>query len=286
MQFVQLQTPPAVGRPRAGVPSPGRRRPPAKGFLRALSGRHLLWLSLLCLIIAWEVIGRNTIKALFPTFVDVLVAWKAVLVSAKFWLALLGSIQALAGGFSLAVITGIGLGLLAGRFKAVYAFIDIYLICLLAMPMGGILPVVSAFLGFGLSARIAVVFFFCFVYICNNTIAGVRNTSPQLEEMAKSFGAKPLVLFLKVILPEALPYILTGLKVGMARAVLGMLVSEMILSVTGLGAMIKNAAELYDTDIMFALIFSVVGFSYLLIESIKALETRLVRWKRSVMMDD
>lgn len=273
------------GKPGAWEPGRRPRSRKARSSL-ILTPRQIFWVSLLAIFVTWEIAGHQTIEAILPTFSKVVLAFAQLMISGEFWGAFLNSTRSLVVGYSAAAVIGTVTGWLIGRYKAAEHVTDLYITFLLATPMSGIIPVISAFFGFGITSRIIVVFFFCFVYIVVNTAAGIKSSSASLEEMAVSFGIKPRDLFLKVLVPESLPYILTGLRIGIARAVLGMLTSEMILAVTGLGEMITQAADYYKTDEMFALVISVVLFSYALVEGIRALERKVGKWKVSVVVDE
>jgi NitT/TauT family transport system permease protein len=141
------------------------------------------------------------------------------------------------------------------------------------------IPFLVIAFGLGFHSRVWLVFLFVFVIIAINTTAGVRNVDPTLTEMAKSFGAKESELFLKIILPAALPMIMAGIRLGMGRAVLGMVTSEMILAVVGVGAMVMTFSASFNSAALFATILTIVLLAVALLALIQTLDRRLSPWR-------
>jgi NitT/TauT family transport system permease protein len=162
---------------------------------------------------------------------------------------------------------GVPLGLLMGRYRKLESFLDIYMTALLAVPMISFIPVLVIAFGLGLHSRVWIVFLFAFVIIAVNTTAGVRNVDPTLTEMARAFGARESELFLKVILPAALPMIMAGIRLGMGRAILGMVTSEMILSAVGFGVMLMTFGASFNTPALFATLLTIVLLAVALLRS-------------------
>ena len=236
-------------------------------------------LSLITLGAAWEIAGRTGNARLLPPISKVLSAWFDLLVSGQLFQALGVSLQALTIGFALSVLFGVPLGLLMGRYRRLEAFLDIYMTALLTVPMISFIPFLVIAFGLGLHSRVWIVFLFAFVIIAINTTAGVRNVDPTLTEMAKSFGAKESELFLKIILPAALPMIMAGIRLGMGRAVLGMVTSEMILAVVGFGAMLMTFSASFNSAALFATILTIVLLAVALLALIQNLDRRLTPWR-------
>jgi NitT/TauT family transport system permease protein len=236
-------------------------------------------LSLVTLALIWETAGRTGNARLLPPFSKVVTAWIELLVSGQLFQALAISLQALAIGFVLSVIFGVPLGLLMGRHRRLEAFLDIYMTALLTVPMISFIPFLVIAFGLGLHSRVWIVFLFAFVIIAINTTAGVRNVDATLTEMAKSFGARESELFLKVILPAALPMIMAGIRLGMGRAVLGMVTSELILAVVGFGAMLMTFSASFDSAALFATILTIVLLAVALLALIQHLDRRLTPWR-------
>lgn len=236
-------------------------------------------LSLVTLATAWEIAGRTGNARLLPPISKVMSAWFDLLVTGQLVQALGVSLQALAIGFILSVIFGVPLGLLMGRYRRLESFLDIYMTALLTVPMISFIPFLVIAFGLGLHSRVWIVFLFAFVIIAINTTAGVRNVDPTLTEMAKSFGAKESELFIKIILPAALPMIMAGIRLGMGRAVLGMVTSELILAVVGFGAMLMTFSASFNSSALFATILTIVLLAVALLALIQYLDRRLIPWR-------
>ena len=166
-----------------------------------------------------------------------------------------------------------------GRYRRLESFLDVYMTALLAVPMISFIPFLVIAFGLGLHSRVWIVFLFAFVIIAINTTAGVRNVDPTLTEMARSFGARESELFLKIILPAAMPMIMAGIRLGMGRAVLGMVTGEMILSVVGFGAMLMTFSASFNSSALFATILTIVLLAVALLALIQYLDRRLMPWR-------
>lgn len=239
----------------------------------------LRFLSLLTLAALWEIAGRFGNARLLPPLSKVMTAWFNLIISGEIFSALAVSLQALVLGFLLSLIVGVPLGLIMGRYRRVNRFLDIYMTALLTVPMISFIPFLVIAFGLGLHSRVWIVFLFAFVIIAINTAAGVRNVDPTLTEMAESFGAREHELFLKIILPAALPMIMAGVRLGMGRAVLGMVTSEMILAVVGFGAMLMTFGASFNSPALFATILTIVLLAVALLAVIQYLDRRLTPWR-------
>jgi NitT/TauT family transport system permease protein len=238
-------------------------------------------LSVLTLALLWEIAGRTGNARLLPPFSKVAAAWLDLVLSGQLFQALAVSLQALAIGFALSVFFGVPLGLLMGRYRRLDAFFEIYMTALLTVPMIAFIPFLVIAFGLGLQSRVWIVFLFAFVIIAINTTAGVRNVDSAYTEMARSFGARESELFVKVILPAALPMIMAGIRLGMGRAVLGMVTSEMILAAVGFGAMLMTFGASFDSPALFATILTIVLLAVALLALIQYLDRRLTPWRNA-----
>src|SRR5688572_26680394 len=236
-------------------------------------------MSLVTLAAIWEVAGRTGNAHLLPPLSKVMTVWAELLISGQLFQAIAVSFQALALGFSISVVFGIPLGLLMGRYRRLESFLDIYMTALLTVPMISFIPFLVIAFGLGLHSRVWIVFLFAFVIIAINTTAGVRNVEPSYMEMARSFGAREGELFVKVVLPAALPMIMAGIRLGMGRAVLGMVTSEMILAVVGFGAMLMTFGASFNSPALFATLLTIILLAVGLLALIQHLDRRLTPWR-------
>jgi ABC-type nitrate/sulfonate/bicarbonate transport system permease component len=125
-------------------------------------------------------------------------------------------------------------------------------------------PLLIIWFGLGMEPRVIAVVLFAVFEIIVSTYAGVKNIDPILPEVARSFGAKKMQIFRRVVLMAALPYIFAGLRMGAARAVKGMVVAELLFAATGVGGAITDAANAYQTDkvMVFVIVITILGISF------------------------
>jgi NitT/TauT family transport system permease protein len=206
-------------------------------------------------------------------------AWIELLFSGQLFQAMAVSLQALTLGFLFSVLFGVPLGLLMGRYRRLESFLNIYMTALLTVPMISFIPFLVIAFGLGLHSRVWIVFLFAFVIIAINTTAGVRNVEPTYMEMARSFGARESELFLKVVLPAALPMIMAGIRLGMGRAVLGMVTSELILAVVGFGAMLMTFGASFNSPALFATLLTIIVIAVALLALVQHVDRRLSPWR-------
>lgn len=230
------------------------------------------------LISLWEWFGHINDGLLFAPFSQTIVAWGELVSSSEIYQALWISNQAMFLGFLAAVIIGIPLGLLIGRVRQLEQFVDVYLNILLVAPMAALIPVVIVGLGIGLAARVVVVFLFALPVIVVNTRAGLKKLDRSLLEMAQSFGATERQLWNKILLPAAMPSIMTGVRLGLGRALSGMVVVELLLVAVGLGKMLLNAMALFEPDRAYAVIIVIIIEVMILMSIAKKIEKRLTGW--------
>ena len=242
-------------------------------------------ISIVTLGILWEIAGRAADSALIPPVSKIAGAWLRILASGKLLDNLVTSLGTLAAGFLLAMIVGILLGVLMGRFRGVEHFFDLYINALMSAPATAFVPVLILWFGLGVGSRVAVVFLFSFFVIVINTLTGVKQVERTFVEMARSFGARERDVFFKIILPAAMPAIMAGLSLGMGRAVKGMVTAEMLLTLTGIGAMIMQYGSAFATDALFAVIFTILLVAVIMMKLVQLIDRRLTGWKAEIAIE-
>lgn len=230
--------------------------------------------SLSCVAVGWEVFGRFQHSLLLPTFSQTIVALAGLLLQPVLWQALWVSNQTLVVGFAAALLGGIPLGLMLGRWKLADKSLSVYLNVLLVTPMAALVPLFIMISGLGLTSRILVVFVFAIPFIILNTRAGLRQIPPNLIEMAQSFGANEVQLWRKVLLPGVWPALLTGIRIGLGRAITGMVVAELLLSAEGLGKLLLQYQSDFEFASVYAVMLVVIAESVLLLRLVKSVEKR------------
>ena len=203
------------------------------------------------MLIFWEIFGRqiNPVFGSYPSAIAV--AFWELLESGQLWAALFDSLRPFVLGYGLAIVIGVPLGLLIGGFRTAEAALGIYVTAGYAMPLVALVPLLILWLGLGFTVKVAVVFLMALFPICINTWLGVVAVPKTLIEVGKSFVAPDLVILRRIVLPATLPYIMAGIRLAVGRAVVAMVIAEFFTTISGLGAVIINSANNFDTATMF-----------------------------------
>ncbi|HEX5210805.1 MAG TPA: ABC transporter permease [Pseudolabrys sp.] len=243
--------------------------------------RHLpVWLSVLAGLVLWEVAGRNTSPAfLVPLSQTVRRLWQMI-AAGDFIPQFIDSSELFLTGFGLALIVGGPLGLLLARVRLLRIGIEPYLMILYATPMVALIPFILSLMGFGFGPKVLVVFLFSVFPVLYNTVEGARSIKPELIEVAKSYRSSEWSLWREVMLPYTLPYMMTGVRQAIGRALVGMIAAEFFLSATGLGQLIMGASQDFDTAGVFAsiLVIGVIGIGLTRLGFI--IERHFARWRQ------
>ena len=245
--------------------------------------KNRLWivrtLSVIIVLSAWEVLGRQ-VDPLFMSYpTAIAVAASAMIASGELLSGLLSSLHTLIYAFTIATVIGITVGMLIGRYKLVDVSTDWLVSALYTTPQVAIIPLVILWFGLGSTAKIFIVTVSAVFPILINTTAGVRNVPTQLIDVGMAFAANERQIFTKVIVPSALPYVMTGLRLGLGRAIIGMVVAEFFTAITGLGAIIVKYGNQYDTASMFVPIFVLMFLGVMLSALLRRAEEWIAPWK-------
>ncbi|MGW7088192.1 ABC transporter permease [Streptomyces sp. NPDC054871] len=226
----------------------------------------------------WELYARERGGLLLPGFAETVRATAGLLADAELWRALYVSNQALVLGFCLALVVGVPAGILIGRFRLLERYTDVYLNILLVTPMAAIIPLLVMSVGVGLASRVLLVTVFSVVMVVVNCRTGVRQVDPSLIEMARSFGARERQIWTRILLPGALPAIMTGVRLGVGRAVTGMVIVELLMVSDGLGGLILKYRGLLKAPQLYGTVVIILAEALLLISVARWGERKLTRW--------
>jgi ABC-type nitrate/sulfonate/bicarbonate transport system permease component len=189
--------------------------------------------------------------------------------------------SALVVGFLIGAVLGLPLGLLMGLSKPVETAFDPYVNAMYVIPRIALVPIIIIWFGVGFEAIVIIVMLHTFFPIVINTHAGIRNLDKAFVDASDAFGVRGFDRFRRVIFPASLPYIMTGLRLGLGQAFIGVIVAQLILALTGLGFILTAYSNYLDTAEVMALILIVMAFGVILTESVKQVERRLAYWKTS-----
>ena len=267
------QTPTEVAPPTAGVEDLG---PPPRARSKAWIVRLV---SIVVVIGAWEIFGRQ-VNPLFMSYPSAIATAAFGLAgTGELWVALGSSVQTLLLGFVIASSIGVVVGLLIGRYRMVDAATDWLVNALYATPLVAVIPLVTLWFGLGDAAKLFIVSILAVFPVLINTAAGVRNVPSALVDVGTAFAANERQVFLKIILPASLPYMMTGLRLGIGRAIIGMVVAEFFTAITGLGAMIVKYGNAYDTASMFVPILLLMLMGVGITSLVRKAEAMIAPWR-------
>jgi NitT/TauT family transport system permease protein len=230
-------------------------------------------------LMVWEAIARVLAQQFFAPPSAVLGRLAAMMADGSLPLALFGAVQHMLAGYLLAVAVAIPVGIVVGRNVAVATAVEPVLNAVYAIPPVALVPFFIIWFGLYFEARVALVFAMCVFEILINVLQGVRNIDRGLLDAARSLEVHGFALYRKVVIPAAAPFIFTGLRVGIGRAVNAMITAELFFSAVNLGAMLKNRGNAFDTPSVFAIILVISLFGLACQEAMRYAERRILPWQ-------
>ena len=255
----------------------GRRR--GQRFARLES--WLLPLALLTFVLAlWETAAArqwvNPLLLSSPTRILAAAAW---LFAHGFWNDIRVSAIEFGWGLLLAIGLGLPIGLTLGWYRRPRLALQPFLAMLYATPRVALLPLILLWLGIGIESKVAVVFLGAVFPIILTVMTGLKTLDPLLMNCARSFGASDRQVFLTLALPGTLPFIVTGLRLGIGRGLVGVVVGELIASTAGVGHMMARAGATFQVDKVFVGVLVLAGAGFVLTELLNLAERRLESWR-------
>ncbi len=236
-------------------------------------------------LITWELVG-NVFQLINPMFMSapslIFKAAYQMFRSGEIYHDLYVSGIEFVGGYALAAVVGIPFGILTGWYKRMSYIFDPFVNAMNATPRVALLPLVIIWLGIGIMSKVGIIFLGAVFSILINTRDGVKTTPANLLNAARSFGASEWMVFKTVVVPSTIPFILTGLRLAVGRALVGVLVGELYAATAGIGFMITVAGATFQTDKVFVGvgIFALSGMIGM--ELLTKVEKRFDRWRPQV----
>ena len=238
-------------------------------------------LSLVAGLLLWEWVARYVVKStliIVPPS-DVVGAFAELLAKGELQTHVYVTGVEFIVGFGLAAVAGVSLGIAIGVSDAVRDVVDPWLSALYATPVVAFAPLFVVWMGIGPSSKVAVAFLLAVLPIIINTSAGIRTTEQNLVDVARSFAASRRQVFRKILIPYALPFIIAGLRLGVGRAIIGVVVAEFFGTRAGLGYMILVSSQLFDTSALFVAVVILAGAGVLSVVGLQKLERWLAPWR-------
>lgn len=236
-------------------------------------------LLLFALLALWWLISLSVGANLVPSPVATLEAATRLFGEGKLVQAVWDSLSIYLSGYLLAVAFAIPLGMLMGALIPLGKTLEIYVYALSATPRVAFIPLIIVFLGLGFQAKIFIVFLGAVMPILLNTYAGVQAADKELLEMARSVRASRKDMFLRIVLPGAVPFIVVGLRIGATIGLINTVVAELYTAVRGLGGLLAVYGNTFRMAEYFVVVLTLSCIGVLVTEGLRYMEQRLTRWR-------
>jgi NitT/TauT family transport system permease protein len=255
---------------------------PRQSFYQRYEGGILGGVAVLIVLGIWQAIWSYT-DWISPLFFSGPTA-----ISKAFWVSLTeGNLLAdlsfssknFAIGFGLALVSGVVFGVIIGWYRRIRLIFDPFLNALYAAPRIAMMPLIIMWFGIGMWSKVFIIFLSAFFPILVNTVAGIRNMDRDLLRAARAFCASDWQIFKTLAIPGSVPFIVTGIRQGLAVGLIGVVVGEMLGSSEGIGFMIAYGGQTFQTDTLFVG-FVIIAFAGIVLSALaERLERRFSRWR-------
>lgn len=257
---------------------------PARGSFRRRMARHRTkWVgagSIVLGLVIWEVGARLIFNPLFlPPLTGIIGRFWELLQDGSLWTNIAASGQAYLLGLVLAIVGGVVCGVAMAASRTVQALLDPWVAVFNSTPTIALAPLFIVIFGLGIQSKIAICALVMLFPILVNTFTGFATTDRQLVEAVRAFGASWWQIYTKVKLPMAVPYLVAGLRLSAAHGLVGIVVSELFGARAGIGLMIRNAAETFDSRALFVGIILLGAAGVAISYAVMAVERRVTRWR-------
>ncbi len=232
-------------------------------------------ISLLLWAVVWEIVGQAQVTMLMPPLSQVLLRLIEIVPTETFQVAFAITAKAYLVGVLIAILLGVPLGVVMGRSPLVDRLMLPWVSLFVSAPLTALVPVIMALFGFGETTIVLTVVLFAIWIIILDARAGSRGISQSLMEMARSYGATGWQAFTKIYFWAALPEILAGIRLGLVRAVKGVIIGQLLVSVVGFGYLFEIYSSNFLMEHMWALLLVLFLFAYLVDAGMGELERRI-----------
>ncbi|HKQ27884.1 MAG TPA: ABC transporter permease [Burkholderiales bacterium] len=234
---------------------------------------------IVALLLLWQLSAMYVVETpTWPPVTQILEAWYANLADGTLLRHLLATLWRQMLGYGIAVVVGVGVGLAMGYFRPLYNLFEPLVEVLRPIPGPAYLPVLVLFVGIGHEMKVVLILVASLFPILLNTYSGVRAIDRVQFDTARTLGLTTLQTFRELVLPAASPQILTGMRISLAISLILAILGEMIVSNDGLGYFTLLAQRTFKIPDMYAGIFTLAVFGYILNRLFLLGEARLLRW--------
>ncbi len=236
------------------------------------------------IVAAWQIAGSNLNPIYLSTPTAIVNAYFTLLTQTGRYSLIPATVETLEAtflGFGLSIVIGLPLGLMMGMFRSIDIAIDPYMNALYVSPRVALIPLIIIWFGIGFNAIVVTVLLLAVFPVAINTYAGVRNIGRSLLETSEVFGVKGMRRFRKVLFPSTIPFFMTGLRLGIGQAFIGVIVAQMLLALSGLGYLITAFGDYFDTPQLMALIIELMVLGVAMTTMVQIIENKISYWKQS-----
>ncbi|MGV6871329.1 ABC transporter permease [Pseudochelatococcus sp. B33] len=265
------------------------RRPSPRSRGRLRFGRAINHVAILiALLLVWELSARTGVVdelTLPAPSAIVLAFYRLYVLQGNIYFHLGITLGEVAAGFLAGSLLGIGLAVAIGLNEAARPLLKPYIIVLEATPRIAVGPLIIAWLGFGWSSKITIVMLVCFFAPFVNTLSGMLNVDIEAHQMFRSLRASKWQTFTRLMLPDAMPVIMAGLRLAMASALGGALVAEFIAANEGMGVLLKTYTGTLNMPAAFACLLTLTALGFFIFRTMEAIDRHVVFWRGGERMD-
>lgn len=239
------------------------------------------------LVLSWHLyVTQSHISAfIMPTPAAVWNAWVGLLQSPRAWGHAETTVYETVVGFAWGLLIGVGLGVLIGRIRWLEMTLNPFIVMIQVVPKVAFVPLFVVWFGFGITSKVIVSAVLAFFPILTNTVLGVKSVETSHRDVMTSLNSSRLAVFYRLELPSSLPYILTGMEVGIVLAIIGAIVGEYLGGNSGLGYLLISKMNAFETDGLFAVMIhmTILGFAFYF--AVGLLKRLLIPWHQSAGID-
>src|SRR5476649_674892 len=245
---------------------------------RALLSRAAPLLACIGLLAVWQVAALILNNDSFPTAIEAIRAVPSILGDRESLINILASVRRMAIGFSVAVIVSIPLGLMMGRNRGVASFFNPLLMVTYPVPKAALMPIIMLWLGVGDIAKMLVIFLGVSLPVIYHSFQGAKAVEEKMLWSGAAMGLSAAQRMMRIVLPAALPEILTGCRTGLVLALITMITSEMIARQSGAGNILFIALDMGQYDTVYAMIIVIGAMGIGLDAAFEKMRAKLVKW--------
>ena len=255
---------------------------PTQSFYRRHDGLIVGSIAVVVVFAIWQAAwSAGTIDPLFFSGPSAIFArlWRGIFTQGDMVRHIVFSAENFGGGFAIAAALGIPLGMLLGWYRMPRLMAEPFISALYSTPRIVFVPLIIMWFGLGLGSKIVIVVLSAFFPILLNVMSGVRTTDAQLLRAARSYCATEWDLFRTIVLPSTVPFIIVGLRQGVALGLIGVVVGEFFAGSFGIGYLVGQAATMFETDLLFACVVIVATVGIGASIALQRIERHFQRWR-------